>query len=148
MEERKLQDAPHTELTTKTPKGKDCYTVYINYLQEVFDSNEFLLCKETLELFTVIKGVILEMNFFASNEEMDQNRLHEFLSGVVSRKQNDTRRQMPMNFEERTNLMESRTSAYGDLIKTIQVFNSISISIWYQYQYHQHKFSKCTAVSE
>ena len=91
----------------------------------MFDSNEFLLCKETLELFTVIKGVILEMNFLPNNEEMDQNRLHEFLSGVVSRKQKETRRQMPMNFEERTNFMESRTSTYGHLIKTIQVFNSI-----------------------
>ena len=121
----KLQDAPHTESTTKTPKGKDCYTVYINYQQEAFNTNEFLLCKETLEHFAVIKGPALETNLFASNEEMDLNRLHEFPSGVVSRKQTDTRRQMPMDFEERRNLMESRTSTYCSMIKTIQVFNSI-----------------------
>ena len=85
----------------------------------------FLLCKETLELFGVIKGLTLETHLFTSNEEMDLNRLHEILSGVVSRKQDDTRRQIPMNFEERTNLMESRTSVYCSLIQTIQVFNSI-----------------------
>ena len=56
----KLQDAPHTESAVKSPKGKDCYTVYINYLQEAFDTNEFLLCKEILELFAVIKGLTLE----------------------------------------------------------------------------------------
>ena len=85
----------------------------------------FLLCKETLELFGVIKGLTLETHLFTSNEEMDLNRLHEILSGVISRKQDDTRRQIPMNFEERTNLMESRTSAYCSLIQTIQVFNGI-----------------------
>ena len=119
----KLQDAPHTKLTIKTPKGKDCYTVYIIYLQDVFNTNKFLLCKETL--FTVIKGLALETNLFVSNEEMDLNRLHEFLSGVVSRKQDDTRRQTLMDFEERMNLMESRTSTYCNLIKTMQVFISI-----------------------
>ena len=56
----KLQDTPHTESAVKIPKGKDCYTVYINYLQEAVDTNEFLLCKETLELSVVIKGLILE----------------------------------------------------------------------------------------
>ena len=30
----KLQGTPHTESAVKTPKGKDCYTVYINYLPE------------------------------------------------------------------------------------------------------------------
>ena len=29
-----LQDAPHIKSTMKTPQGKDCYTVYINYLQD------------------------------------------------------------------------------------------------------------------
>ena len=67
----KLQDAPHTDSATKTPKGKDCYTVYINYLQQAFNTNEFLLFKETLELFTVIKGLILETSLFASNEEIE-----------------------------------------------------------------------------
>ena len=33
-----------------------------------------------------------------------------------------------MDFEERSNLMESRTSAYNNLIKTIEVFNSIIIT--------------------
>ena len=56
---------------------------------------------------------------------MDLNRLLEFLSDVVSRKQDDMRRQTPMDFEERGNLMENRTSAYCNFIKTIQVFNSI-----------------------
>ena len=121
----KLQDAPHTDSATKTPKGKDCYLVYINYLQEAFDTNEFLLCKETLELFTVVKGLTLETNLFASNEEMDLNRLHKFLLEVVSRKQANTTRQAPMDFKERTNLMENRTSTYCKLIKTVQVFNSI-----------------------
>ena len=78
----KLQDAPHTESTTKTPKGKDCYTVYINYLQEAFDTNEFLLWKETLELFAIIKALTLEVNLFASNEEIYLDRLHKFLSGI------------------------------------------------------------------
>ena len=61
---KKLQDAPHTDLTTKMLKGKDCYLVYINYLQEAFDMNKFLLCKEILELFIVVKGLALETNFF------------------------------------------------------------------------------------
>ena len=34
-------------------------------------------------------------------------------------------RQVPMDFEERTNLMESRTGAYCELIKTVHVFSSI-----------------------
>ena len=55
----KPQDAPHTNSMTKMPKGKDCYSVYINYLHEAFITNEFLLCKETLELFTVVKGLVL-----------------------------------------------------------------------------------------
>ena len=121
----KLQDAPHANSATKTLKGKDCYSVYINYLQEAFNTNEFLLCKETLELFAVVKGLALETNLFASNEEMDLDRLHDFLSEVVSRKQANTARQAPMDFEERTNLMESRTSTYCELIKIVQVFNSI-----------------------
>ena len=62
---------------------------------------------------------------FTSNEEMDLNRLHEFLSGIVARKQTNIGRQVPMDFEERTNLMESRTSTYCELIKIVQVFNSI-----------------------
>ena len=62
---------------------------------------------------------------FANNEEMDLNRLHEFLSEVDSRKQGNMIRQAPMDFEERTNLMENRTSTYCELIKTVQVFNSI-----------------------
>ena len=113
---------------TKTPKGKDCYSVYINYLWEAFNTNNFLLCKETLELFAVVKGLTLETNLFASNEEMDLDRLHDFLSEVVSRKQANTARQAPMDFKERTNLMESRTSAYCKLIKIVQVFNSIIIT--------------------
>ena len=121
----KLQDAPHTDSTTKTPKGKDCYSVYTNYLQEAFNMNKFLLCKETLELFTVVKGLTLETNLFASNEEMDLNRLHDFLSEEVNRKQANTVRQAPMDFKERTNLMENRTSTYCELIKIVQVFNSI-----------------------
>ena len=109
----RLQDAPHTESAIKTPKGKDCYTVCINYQpQETFDTNEFLLCKETLDLFAVVKGLALETNLFASNEEMDLNRLHKFLLEVVSRKQANMIRQAPVNFEERTNLMENRTSTY------------------------------------
>ena len=80
--------------------------MYINYLWEAFNTNKFLLCKETLELFTVVKGLTLETNLFASNEEMDLDRLHDFLSEVVSRKQANTARQAPMDFEERTNLME------------------------------------------
>ena len=91
----------------------------------MFNTNEFLLCKEILELFAVIKGLLLETHLFPSNEEMDVNRLQEFLLGVVSRNQGDMRRQTPMDFEERANLMESRTSAYCQLIKIIQVSNSI-----------------------
>ena len=34
-------------------------------------------------------------------------------------------RQAPMDFKERTNLVESRTSTYCKLIKIVQVFNSI-----------------------
>ena len=48
-----LWDAPHIESTKKTPEGKDCYTVYINYLKGAYDTNEFLLCKETLKLYAV-----------------------------------------------------------------------------------------------
>ena len=121
----KPQYAPHTNSMTKMPKGKDCYSVYINYLQEAFNTNEFLLCKETLELFTVVKELTLETNLFASNKEMDLDRLHNFLSKVVSRKQANTARQALMDFKERSNLMESRTSTYCKLIKIVQVFNSI-----------------------
>ena len=56
---------------------------------------------------------------------MDLNRLHDFLAEVVNRKQANTVRQTPMDFEERTNLMEKRTSTYCKLIKVVQVFNSI-----------------------
>ena len=93
---------------TKTPKGKDCYSVYINYLWEAFNTNNFLRCKETLELFAFVKGLTLETNLFASNEEMDLDRFHDFLSEVVSRKQANTARQAPMDFKERTNLMEKQ----------------------------------------
>ena len=33
----------------------------------------------------------------------DLDRLQEFLSGVISKKQNDMRRQTPMEFKERMN---------------------------------------------
>ena len=121
----KPQDAPHTNSMTKKPKGKDCYSVYINYLHEAFITNEFLLCKETLELFTVVKGLVLETNLFASNKEMDLDKLHDFLSEVVSRKQANMTRKAPMDLKERTNLMENRTSRYCELTKIVQVFNSI-----------------------
>ena len=55
----KLQDAPHTESPIKALKGKGCYTVYIKYLQEAFNTHKFLLCKETLELFVVIRGLTM-----------------------------------------------------------------------------------------
>ena len=77
----------------KTPQGKDCYTFYINYLQDAYDASEFLLCKETLKIFTVVKGLALETDLFASNEPIDLDRLHKFLSEVVSRKQSEPRRQ-------------------------------------------------------
>ena len=56
---------------------------------------------------------------------MDLNRLHEFLLEVVSRKQVNMIKQAPMDFEERTNLMQNEISTYCELMKTIQVFNSI-----------------------
>ena len=121
----KLQDAPYTDSTIKTPKGKDSYSVCINYLQEAFDTNEFLLCKETLGLFAVVEGLTLETNLFASNKEMDLNKPHKFPSEVVSRKQANMARQAPMDFEEKTNLIETRTNTYCELIKTVQVFNGI-----------------------
>ena len=43
----KLQDTPHVDSTMKTAQDKDYYTVYTNYLQGTYDTNEFLLCKET-----------------------------------------------------------------------------------------------------
>ena len=66
-------------------------------------------------------------NLFASDESMDLDRLHQFLSETVQNKQqmNELRRQPPMDFEERTVLIESRSSMYCDLIKPIQVFNSM-----------------------
>ena len=117
-QQKKHETARHTSyrINKKTPNGKDCYRVYINYLEEAFNTNKFPLCKETLAL---------ETNLFATNEEIDLDKLHQFLSGITSNKQNDMRRQAPMDFKKRTNLMESRTSAYCNLIKTIQVFNSI-----------------------
>ena len=51
---------------------------------------------------------------------MDLNKLHNFLAEVVSKKQAES-----MDLEERMNLIESRTSAYCNLIKTVQVFNNI-----------------------
>ena len=35
-----LCNAPHIESSVKTPQGKECYTVYINYLKEAFNTNE------------------------------------------------------------------------------------------------------------
>ena len=87
--------------------------------------NELLLCKESLEIFAVINGLTLETDLFTSNKPIDLNRLHDFLLDVVSRKQTEPQRQSPMDLEDRTNLIKSRTSAYCDLIKTVQVFNNI-----------------------
>ena len=86
-----------------------------------------LLCEETLEIYAVVKGLALETDLllFASNEPIELDKLHQFLSEVVSKKQSEPRRQPPMDLDDRTNLIESRTSMYCDLIKTIQVFNSI-----------------------
>ena len=67
-----LHDTPHVDSTMKTPQGKDCYTVYINYLKDAYDTNEFLLCKETLEIYAVINGLALETDLFTSNEPIDQ----------------------------------------------------------------------------
>ena len=46
----------------------------------------FQLCKETLEIFTVVKGLAMQTDLFASNEPIDLDRLHEFLVSVVNRK--------------------------------------------------------------
>ena len=43
----------------------------------------------------------------------------------MSKKETEPQRQSPMDLEDRTNLIESRTSAYCNLIKAVQVFNSI-----------------------
>ena len=123
----KLQDAPHIKALSTSPQGKECFTVYISYLQEAFDTNKFLLCKESLELFTVIKGLAMPTNLFTSNEPIDLDRLHQFLSEVVQNKpkNNTPRQQPPMDFEERTALIVAKSSTYCDLVKTIQVFNSM-----------------------
>ena len=121
-----LCDAPRMESSVKTPQGKEHYTVYINYLKEAFNTNEFVLCKETLELYTVVNGLAMETNLFVSIEPIDLDQLHDFLTKVVRKRQSEPQRQTPMDFEDRTNLMESRTNAYCDLIKTVQVFNIIS----------------------
>ena len=59
----------------------------------------------------------METDLFASNEPTDLNKLHKYLSDIVSRKCTKPQRQMPMDLMDRTNLIESRTSAYCDLIK-------------------------------
>ena len=52
-----LHDTPHINSTMRILQGKDCCTVYINYLNDSYDTNEFLLCKETLKIYTVINGL-------------------------------------------------------------------------------------------
>lgn len=122
-----LQDEPHIEAAVTTPQGEECYMVYINYLQDTFDTNEFLLCKETFELFAVVEGLAMPTNLFTSDKPMDLDRLHQFLSETVQNNQqlNEPRRHPPMNFKERTALIESRPSTYCILVKTIQVFNNL-----------------------
>ena len=101
----------------KTPQGKDCYTVYINYLKDTYNTNEFLLCKETLKIYAVINGLALETDLFTRNEPIDLDKLHDYLTEVISRKQTECQRQSSMDLEDRTNLIKSRTSTYCNLIK-------------------------------
>ena len=51
----KLQNTPHVEAQQATPAGKEYFTVFINYLQEVFDTS---CAKKTLELFAVKDNTI------------------------------------------------------------------------------------------
>ena len=60
--------------------------VYINYLKEVFNTNKFLLCKETLELYTVVNGLAMETNLLMSIKAIDLEQLHDFLMEVVRKK--------------------------------------------------------------
>ena len=97
----KLQDASHIESTMKTPQGKDCYTVYITiHKMPMISTNS---CKERLKIFTIVKGLALEINLFTGTEPIDLDRLHKFLSEVISRKQSEPRRQPPMDLDDRTN---------------------------------------------
>ena len=66
-----LCNGPQIESSVKTPQGKECYIVYINYLIKAYDKNDFLLCKETLELYAVVNGLVMETNLFTSIEPMD-----------------------------------------------------------------------------
>ena len=94
-------------------------------MKEAFDTNKFLLCKETLELYAVVNGLAMETNLFTSIKPIDLDQLHDILADIVKKKHAKPQRQTPMDFEDRTNLMESRTNMYCDLIKTVQVFNNI-----------------------
>ena len=101
--------------------------VYIKYLRDAFDTNKSLLCKETLKMFAVVKGLAMPTNLFASDKPMDLDRQHQFLSETVQNKQqlNEPRRQLSVDFKERTALIEFWSSMYCNLVKTIQVFNSL-----------------------
>ena len=73
-----LCNAPHMESSVKTPQGKECYTVYINYLKEAFNAKKFLLCKERLELYTVVNRLAMETNLFMNIEPVDLDQLPDF----------------------------------------------------------------------
>ena len=81
-----LHNAPYIESSVKSSQGKECYTVYINYLKEAFDTNEFLLCKETLELYAVVNGLPMEKNLFMHTKPIELDQLHDFLIEVVRKK--------------------------------------------------------------